>query len=139
MDLKTPAVDPNWEPPNDPVFTHLLEEAVLGSVPVYFAALPTTSVVRFQPTFHPEHAKNGDAVVNAIMDEWRRGNFRPIWVYPKGNLFIASDDYFTLAATERGKPDFVPCWVLGLPSKTIAKDIKGPIAPKDVRKMLALR
>lgn len=131
-------VNPDWKPPSDPVFRHLLEEATSGAIPVYFAAIPPARILRYQAAFRPELTKDGDKVVRAIMDEWRQGGFLPIWVYPKGDLFVASDDYFTLAAAERGEPDFLPCWVLGRPSDTIAKDVQGPITPEGVRKMLGL-
>jgi hypothetical protein len=31
-------------------------------------------------------------------------------IFANGELFVASDDYYTLAAAERGQPDFLPCW-----------------------------
>jgi hypothetical protein len=136
-DLK---INPDWVPPTDPVFAYLLREAVSGSgaVLVYYAAIPLVRVVRYEPSFHPEDTEHGDAVVQSIMDDWRQGKFAKVWVYPKGDLFVLSDDYFTLAAAERGKADFLPCRVLGRPSETVAKDIQGPIAPEGLRKMLGM-
>jgi hypothetical protein len=107
-----PKVNPDWQPPTDPVFQCLIQEATLGWVPVYFAAIPMSRLRRFVPSFRPERTQEGDAVVGAIIKRWRAGDFVRMWVYPKGGLFVVSDDYFTLAAAERGQPDFCRCWVL---------------------------
>ncbi len=61
-----------------------------------------------------------------------------MWVYPKGDLFVVADDYFALAAAERGQPDFVPCWVLGEIKNGKAEQVQGPIEKASVRKMLRL-
>lgn len=130
-----PETKAEWTPPIDPVFQYLLQEALFGNLPVYFAAVPLGRVLRFEPTFRPEGGPNGEMIVAAIMQNCREGQFKQLWVYPKGDTFIASDDYFTLAAAERGQPDFVPCWVLGIPSPAAAKDVQGPIEQKALRKM----
>lgn len=135
-DLK---IKPDWQPPTDPVFQYLLQEAALGWVPVYFAAIPLSRLRRFVPTFRPEKTKEGDAVVVAIMKRWRAGNFVHMWVYAKGDLFIVSDDYFTLAAAERGQPDLCPCWVMGeIRNDGKAKQVQGPIDKTSVRRMQGL-
>lgn len=133
-----PEVNPDWVPPSDQVFQYLMREAALGSVPVYYAEIPLTRLKRFAPTFHPEKTKDGEKVVTAIMADWRAGQFARMWVYPKGELFIVSDDYFTLAAGESGDPDYMPCWVLGMAPKGAAKNVQGPIDQKEIRKMLGL-
>lgn len=134
-----PEVNPDWKPPSDPVFQYLMQEALLGTIPVYFAAVPRARVLRYDPTFRPENTPNGEKVVQSIMDAWRQNKFQKIWVYPKGDVFVCSDDYFTIAAAERGKPDFLPCWILGRPSQTAAKDIQGPINQDGLRKMFGLK
>lgn len=133
------ATRPDWRPPRDPVFAYLLEQATLGVVPVYFAAVPLARVVRHDPTFRPERTPDGETVVQRIMADWRTGSLHPLWVYPRGDLFICADDYFTLAAAERGQPDCLPCWVLGHPDETIAQDVQGPIAPAAINRMLGIQ
>jgi hypothetical protein len=130
-----PKINPAWEPPTDLVFQYLLQEAALGWVPVYFAAIPLSRLRRFVPSFRPEMSNDGEAVVAAIMGRWRAGEFAYMWVYPKGDLFIVADDYFTLAAAEQGQPDFVPCWVLGGIKNGKAEHVQGPIEKTYVRKM----
>jgi hypothetical protein len=61
-----------------------------------------------------------------------------MWVYPKGDIFIVSDDYFTLAAAERGQPDLVPCWVLGKITRGNAEQVQGAIGQDVIRRMLGL-
>jgi hypothetical protein len=72
------------------------------------------------------------------MQDWRNGKLQNVWVYPKGELFVASDDYFTLAAAERCQPDFLPCWVLGGPAPGSAKDVQGPVAQNKLRALFGL-
>lgn len=134
-----PKTNPDWEPPVDPVYQYLLQEALFGWVPVYYAAIPLSRLRRFVPSFRPETTKNGEAVVAAIMERWRAGEFARMWVYPKGDLFIVSDDYFTLAAAEHGQPDLCPCWVLDeIKNDGKAEQVQGPISQVRVREMLGL-
>ena len=46
------------------------------------------------------------------------------------------DDYFTLAAVEKGKPDFVPCWLLGENHGGTAEQVQGPMDVEWVQKTL---
>ena len=131
-----PHINPEWQSPTDPVFQYLLQEAALGWVPVYFAAIPLSRTVRLAPTFRPERTKDGEAVVLSIMEKWRAGEFSNMWVYPNGDKFVVADNYFTLAAAERGQPDLVPCWVLGTVRNESAEQVKGPMEQGAVAKML---
>jgi len=137
--IDQPLINPNWQPPPDPVFQYLLDEAVRGWVPVYFAAVPLVRLKRAAPTFHPENTPGGPDVVTQIMQRWRSGDFRNLWVYPKDDVFVVSDDYFTLAAAEIGTPDFMPCWVLGKITKGNAEQVQGPIPQDTVRDLLGLK
>ncbi len=132
------ATNPDWEPPSDSVFQYLLEQAALGLVPVFAAAVPLARIKRFDPAFHPEETPEGGKGAAAIMQHWDGGEISKAWVYPRGDIFILSDDYFTLAAAEKGKRDFVPCLLLGQCSFDGLKNAMGP-APLDfVRKSLGL-
>ena len=133
-----PKINPDWQPPTDAVFQYLLQEAALGWVPVYFAAIPLSRLVRFAPTFKPEKTKDGESVVLSIMKEWREGKTVNMWVYPHGAMFVVSDDYFTLAAAERGNPDLVPCWVLGEVKNKSAELVQGPMEQKSIAQMLGI-
>lgn len=135
---KDPVGGNQWTPPDDPVFQYLLQEALYGHLPIFFAAVSLPRVRRYAPDFRPERTEEGPAVVQQIINRWRKGDTPYCWVYPKGELFILSDDYFTLAAAELGQPDFIPCWVLGHPSPDGAKDIQGPMKQMDMRKMLGM-
>ena len=130
------SINPQWVPPDDPVFQHLLQEAVDGRLPVYFAAVPLSRLRRHSPSFHPELTHGGSDVVSQIMARWHAGDFAKIWVYPAGQQFVVADDYFVLAAAEKGQPDFLPCWILGNVPEGYAKDVQGPIPVDWVRKTL---
>jgi hypothetical protein len=132
-------VNPAWRPPTDPVFQYLWQEAMFGQLPVFFGAVPLPRVIAFDPTFHPETTPGGEEVVRAVMQDWRKGIFQKVWTYPRGELFVSSDDYFTLAAAERGQPDFLPCWILGRPAPGSAKDVQGPMAQDRLRSIVGLK
>jgi len=129
---------PALVPPTDLIFNYLLEEAVTGRVPVYFAAIPLTMVWPFAPDFQVENHPIGKQMVDALFAEGCKGNLQRMWVYPRDQHFVASDDYATLAAARRGDPDFVPCWVLGNPHLLGVEQIQGPIRLEDVRRLLGI-
>jgi hypothetical protein len=134
--LKNIISDNKLRPPDDPVFSYLLEDAVKGRIPVYYAAVPLELVRPFAPDFHPEEHPIGKQAMQAIFDNWQSGKFIPMWVYPRNDNFIMSDDYITYAAALKGQPDYVPCWVLGDPKLPGVKDIQGPIKTEDILKIL---
>jgi hypothetical protein len=131
-------IKPSWKPPTDPVFQYLWQEAMFGQLPVFFAAIPLPRVVPFDPTFRPECTADGQKVILSLMHDWKNGNFHNVWVYPRGDLFVAADDYFTLAAAKRGQPDFLPCLVLGTPALESVKDLQGPVDQDQLRAMFEL-
>src|SRR5581483_9339377 len=99
----SPQINPEWVPPQDPVFNYLIQEAAFGSVPTYFAEIPLARLKRFEPRFRPDTTPAGREVVATIMSNCRAGNVVTMWVYPKGKTFIVADDCFTLAASELGE------------------------------------
>jgi len=129
---------PELVPPTDAVFNYLLEEAVTGRLPVYFAAIPLEMVWPFAPDFDMEAHPIGKQMVDATYAAGCQGHIQKMWVYPRDDHFVAPDDYATLAAARRGEPDFVGCWVLGNPHLPGVQDIQGPIRPEDIREMLGI-
>jgi hypothetical protein len=73
----------------------------------------------------------GEAIVAAIITQARQGHFPRLWVCEKDNMFVMSDDYPQYHACLQGQPDYVPCWVLGHPNHTAAKDVQGPVDPRE--------
>lgn len=131
-------VNNEFKPPDDPAFAYLLDETIAGRVPVYFAAVPLGLIRPFAPDFHPENYPIGRELVEAIIADWREGHFQYMWIYPKENHFVMSDDYLIFASAVQGQPDFMPCLVLGDPRLPGVKDIQGPIRHEDVRQLLGL-
>jgi hypothetical protein len=129
---------PGTKPPDDPVFKYLLQEGVFGNLPIYYAEISRKRVERFDPAFRPEQTEIGRSVVRRIMEDWQRGHFAVIWVYPKGDRFVSADDYLVLAAADAGEPDFLPCYVLGRPSDSAANNIQGPLDQAKMRKKLGI-
>jgi len=109
-----------------PVLHHLIERAVSGHVDVYFAAVPRPLIRPFDPDYNPARHPVGRSAISEVHAKWRSGDFTAIWVYPKDNEFIMSDDYITWEAVKEGAPDFVPCWILGKPDLERRQGFEGP-------------
>jgi hypothetical protein len=120
----------------DPVFRHLIERAVTGHVDVYFAAVPRALIRPFDSDYNPARHPVGRAAISEVHAKWRSGDFTAIWVYPRDNEFIMSDDYIVWEAVKEGKPDFVPCWILGKPDLLRVKDLQGPLDESGVTQAL---
>jgi hypothetical protein len=120
----------------DPVFAYLIEGAYKGRVDVYFAAVPFALIRPFDPDYDPGKHPVGRAAIAEFVARWEQGDFAQSWVYQKGDEFVLSDDYIVWEAAKIGKPDFLPCWVLGKPNNKDLKDVQGPIDSREVPAML---
>jgi hypothetical protein len=127
---------PDLTPKHDERFSELLQGAVSGDVPVYFAAVPLAICVPFDPDYRPDLHPVGEQAISQMIEACRRGQFQKLSVYQRGKCFVVSDDYIPLFAALRGQPDYVPCWVLGKPDSGFVRDVQGPIAPGDIPKLL---
>ena len=122
----------------DPVFSYLLEGAVAGRVPVYYGEIPLDLIRPFDPDHTPSSHPVGRAAVQETIRRWVQGDFQKVWVYQKKQHFVLSDDYIVWEATKEGRPDFLPCWVLGNPSHGSIKNVQGPIEPAEIARLLGL-
>lgn len=125
-----------FKPPEDPIFAYLVEEAIRGRVPVYFVAVPLNLIRPFAPEFHPENVPGGKQALEALVAHSQGGKIQYIWVYPRQEHFVMSDDYFTYAAATKLQPDFLDCMILGHPIVPGVKDAQGPIRTEDIRRLL---
>jgi hypothetical protein len=123
-------------PLRDDILGYLLQRALDGQVPVYFAAVLRTLIRPFDAEYDPAKHPVGAAAIEQAMAEWQAGMFPHVWVYPSEDAYVLSDDYIPWAAATRGQPDFLPCWVLGYPSVPGTVDIQGPVDPLKVRQLL---
>lgn len=119
-------IDNMFKPPHDPIFDTLFGLAMQGDLMVYFAAVPLHLIKPFSAEFKVSSHPVGQRIVDAIIADATRGNFRKIWVYEKGEHFIMSDDYPSYEACLQGQPDCVPCWTLGKPRNPLAQQVQGP-------------
>ncbi len=126
------------QPLHDPVFSHLIDRAAKGGVPVYYGAVPRDAIRRFDTEYDPRLHPVGRAAVDELMEAWQRGEFTNVWVYEEGDGFVLSDDYICWAAAEEGQPDFLPCWILGMPTLPCVADLQGPIEESEVPGLLGL-
>ena len=120
------------QPLRDDVFQYLLGEALVGRVPLYAATIPLPLIRPFDSEYEPAKHPAGEAAIIQTMTEWRAGVFVHVWVYPKEDHFVLSDDYIIWEAAQRGQPDHMPCWVMGYPTLDGVLDIQGPIDEDDV-------
>ncbi len=136
VDLRDLKVNEEFAPKADRVFNHLLFEAVKGRTPVHFAVIAFEHLKRFDATHRPELTVSGKHFVAQIVEAWPEGQPWPMWVYPSGDKFIASDDYFTFAACEQERLDYVPCYVLGTPDGEGVAHLQGPLTVEQIKKSL---
>jgi hypothetical protein len=129
---------PELTPKHDERFSALLQGAVSGDVPVYFAAVPLALCVPFDLDYRPDLHPVGAKAIGQMTEEWSNGQVQKLFVYQRGKWFVVSDDYIVLFAALNGLPDYVPCWVLGKPEGDLVRDVQGPIASNDVARMLGI-
>lgn len=134
-DLK---IDPSLQPKSDPEWTRLAEGALKGQVPVYFAAIPLILCVPFDMDYRPDLHPIGRQAIQTFIEMAKRQEYKHLIVYPRGKWFVVSDDYIQLFAALEGRPDFLPCIIMGKPENEMIQDLQGPIDPKDVRKVFGL-
>jgi hypothetical protein len=125
-------------PPRDAVLSYLLREALAGALPVFVGAVPLDRLRRFRDDFRPERTPGGERVVRAIFAQWRSDAAPRLWVYPRGDVFMVSDDYLTLAAAERAASDLVPCWILGPVPPAEIEHLRGPVEPRCLWHMVGI-
>ena len=133
--------DQPFAPPADAVFQHLLSEAAVnGSVSVYGVVLSPARLVPFDPTFKPEQfSAEGPSIIAAILARWDAGHPPQPWVYPRGNTFVVSDDYFSLAAIRKAAVDSIACQCLGEPKPENVYSATGPLTIEWVRQALNIK
>lgn len=129
---------PDLTPKADDRFSALLQGAVSGDVPVYFAAVPLALCVPFDLDYRPDLHPVGAMAVSEMTEAGSNGQVQKLFVYQRGKWFVVSDDYIVLFAALNGLPDYVPCWVLGKPEGDLVRDVQGPIASNDVARLLGI-
>ena len=127
---------PELTPPHDAVLTRLLESALKGDVPVYFAAIPLRLIKPFADFYDPRRHPVGRQAIAMIQERWRNQQFTNMLVYPRDDVFVMSDNYIAYYACLEGKPDYVACWIVGHCTSPDACDVQGPIRKEDLRKVL---
>src|ERR1017187_1089710 len=80
-------------PKHDERFSALLEGAVSGDVPVYFAAVPLAICVPFDLDYRPDLHPVGEQAISQMFDASSKGQFQNLFVYQRGKWFVVSDDY----------------------------------------------
>ncbi|HEX5437198.1 MAG TPA: hypothetical protein VFW98_08560 [Gemmatimonadaceae bacterium] len=129
---------PALDPPRDEVFSRLLERAARGELDVFHGAVPLSLITPFSRVYDPSSHPAGEAAIQTVMDDWRRGSYQHMWVYPANDRYVMSDDYIVWMAAVRGQPELVPCWILGQPTVPGVVGVQGPLEPGRVRQLLGL-
>ena len=125
-------------PRTDDTFMNLLGRAIAGDVPVYFAIVPRSLVRPFDTTCNVAAHPTGEAAIKKVMSDLIASGYHYAWVYPHEGAYVLSNDYVIWAAAERGKVEYLPCWVLGFPAVQGAVGVSGPLEPSVVRLILDL-
>ena len=125
-------------PRTDKRFIYLSGRAAAGEVPVYFAIVPRSLVRPFDTTCNVAAHPAGEAAIKEVMSDLIASEYQYAWVYPHEGAYVLSKDYVIWAAAERGKVEYLPCWVLGFPVLQGAVGVSGPVEPSVVRLILEL-
>jgi len=128
-------IDPLLRPKTDPEWMRLAEGALKGEIPVYFAAVPLILCIPFDLDYRPDLHPHGQQAIRLFVEMANRQEFQNLIVYPRGKWFVISDNYIELFAALEGKPDFLPCFIMGVSNSDMVRDLQGPIDPKDLRKV----
>lgn len=124
---------PGLQPLEDKVFQYLFGQAMTGDLQVFWAAIPMGLIIPFDKEYNPSLHPVGAAAIEEVTKEWQKGQFRYCWVYPQNKKFVLSDDYIIYFAALNGKPDYLPCFVMGDPHEDGVVDIQGPMSPESLR------
>ncbi len=130
---------PELTPKRDEILLSLMEQAMQGNLPIYFAAVPTALIVPFDMDYRPDLHPTGKAAIKDSFEKGKQKIFQKLLVYPRGVWFVVSDDYIPLFAALNGLPDYVPCFVLGKPDNPYLTDVQGPIKQEDVGRVLGVQ
>ena len=130
----------NFQPPEDRLFQHLMQQATQGNVDVYGAVIETAKVEfkRTHSSHRPERTQEGQQILQAMWDAWQTGNRPQPWLYVWDGAYAVADDYYWLALIEQGKPESIAAQILGEPLPAGLKQKTGPLPPRQVRAMLGL-
>ena len=138
MDPHEIGYDPDLTPKHDETMIVLMEQAIKGELPLYSGKVPLGLIVPFDLDYRPDTHPIGKQMIDLAFKEGSEGKLYSIIVYPRGIWFVSSDDYPYLFAAIRGRPDYVPCWILGKPDSPFVKDLRGPIAVDEVPRAFGL-
>jgi len=130
--------DPNLTPGHDELFARHLTAAVKGTMPVYFAAVPSSLCIPFDRDYRPDLHSIGAAAIKEAFERAREGNHQKLLTYQRGYWFIVSDDYIPYFAALIGMPDYLPCFIFGKPDHPLIQDVQGPIDAESFKKYIGI-
>lgn len=123
-------------PPRDEVFTYLLGQALCGQVEIFFAAVPMSLIEPFDRNYDPAEDERMKKAIHIVFKNWSSGGVLPVWLYPRDDKYILSDDYVTFAAAQKGQPDYLPAYILGGTPLPGTEDVSKPFSRDEVRRIL---
>ena len=109
--------------PKDEKFMELYKKAFKEEIPVFWAMIDIEAI-KPHSKFKPEPSQRS---VDIIHQKLKDGKFPAIYVYPKNDYFIMSDDYTLYYKYFYSGYKAIPCIVLGEPKGKSVKDQVGPI------------
>ena len=124
-------------PLHDPVFSHLLEGALAGRVPVYSCEIPPGLIRPFDRDYAPSRHPVGRAAIQDTIRRWVQGDVHKVWVYQEEQHFVLSDDYIVWEAVKQGPPAVLPCWLLGTPSNASIRHVQAPFQFAVIKRLLS--
>ncbi len=113
----------NGNSPKDEVLIKLLVKGYKGEVDCYWALIDIKAIQPFSD-FRPNIS---GSFIDSTQQRVDGGDLPSIYVYPKGDKFIMSDDYNLYYLYLKWDFKKIPCFILGEPKGKHVSDKTGPI------------
>ncbi len=110
-------------PPKDDIFLDLYKKAYKGEIPVYWGMISIEGINPYS-NYRPEVSTE---YIDNIHQKIKSGVLPFIYVYPKNEIYIMSDDYNLYYVYLFSGYKKIPCYILGEPGEKYVSDQIGPV------------
>ena len=122
---------PRCSPKLDDEFIRRYGLHVKSKLPAYKIIVPSAYVIPYDLNFYPVDWQPWAMFFESLKKEFKKKQYRYIWVYQSGRFFISSDSYPVYHAYLETDVPYMYCICLGKPDHPQAITLDGPLYPED--------